>query len=171
MVCRSAVRVPINDPQTRIRGYEESKVISHHVHLRPTLDGSRVVDVTMDMTPDQLTAGSHAVRTVVADRYRVATLESADDILAMRELTSLADELQSLVVPGAIARLTLNVGGIGRFSEALEAFVRVVSDDERPEREGDADAVPHVYAIIDGVADAHRDAMRVALDDSLVHRG
>ena len=116
--------MPINDPQTRIRGYEELKVISHHVHLRPTLDGSRVVDVTMDMTPDQLTAGSHAVRTVVADRYRVATLESADDILAMRELTSLADELQSLVVPGAIARLTLNVGGIGRFSEALEAFVR-----------------------------------------------
>jgi hypothetical protein len=146
-------------------------VIAHHVHLRPTLDGSRVVDVTMDMTADQLTAGAHAVGAVVADRYRVAALESADDILAMRELTSLADELQSLVVPGAIARLTLNVGGVGRFSEALEAFVRLVTDDERPQREGDVDAMPHVYAIIDGVADAHHDAMRVALDDSLVHRG
>ena len=143
-------------------------MIAHHVHLRPTLDGSRVVDVTMDLTADQLSAGAHAVRHVVDDRYRVATLESADEILAMRELTSLADELRSLVVPGAIAQLTLTIAGTGRFREALEDFLRLVTDDEAIAREGDSEAMPHVFAIVDGVADAHAEAMRTALDDSHV---
>jgi hypothetical protein len=142
------------------------RVIAHDVHLRPALDGTRVVDITLDLSAEQLTAGAHAVRSVIIDRYRLAALEAADDILAMRELTSLADELTSLVVPGAIARLTLTIAGIGRFSDALDSFVRGAGD--RPEREGDADSLPHVYANIDGVADAHAAGMRAALDDTLV---
>ena len=141
-------------------------MIAHHVHLRPTLDGSRVVDVTLDLTAEQLSAGAHAVQRVVDDRYRVAPLESADDILAMRELTSLSDELRSLVVPGAIARLTLTIAGVGRFRMALEDFVGMATDDESIAREGDVDALPRVFAIIDGVGDAHADAMRAALDDT-----
>jgi hypothetical protein len=140
-------------------------VIVHHVHLRPTLDGSRVVDVTLDLSAPQLDAGAHAVRQVVSDRYRVATIESADDVLAMRDLTSLADELTALALPGAINRLTLAVAGIGRFRAALEDFAATRS--EGPVREGDAEALPHVYAIIDGVADAHAAAVRVALDGSV----
>ena len=141
-------------------------MIAHDVHLRPTLDGTRVVDVTIDLSAEQLGAGAHAVRSVVADRYRLASLESADDILAMRELTSLADELTSLVVPGAMAHLTLTLAGIGRFADALDSFAADAGD--RAEREGDAAALPHVYAIIDGVTDAHAAGMRAALDDSLV---
>lgn len=144
-------------------------MIAHDVHLRPTLDGTRVVDVSMDLSADQLTAGAHAVRAVAADRYRLAALESADDILAMRELTSLADELTSLVVPGAIAHLTLTIAGVGRLYDALDAFAAGAG--ERAEREGDAAALPHVYAIIDGVADARAAGMRAALDDSLVSGG
>jgi hypothetical protein len=144
-------------------------VIIHHVHLRPTLEGTRVVDVTMDLSGEQLLAGAHAVRSVMTDRYRVAALESADDILAMRELTTLSDELGSLAVPGAISPITLTVGGVSRFYDALDAFVRTIGD--RPEREGDAEALPHVYAIVDGVADAHAAGMRAALDDSLVSNG
>jgi hypothetical protein len=158
----------MDDPYTGLPGITGAHVIVHHVHLRPALDGTRVVDVTMDLSGEQLTAGAHAVLSVVADRYRVAALESADDILTMRELTVLADELQSLAVPGAISQLTLTVGGVGRFNGALDEFVRTVGD--RPEREGDAEALPQVYAIIDGVADAHAEGLRAALDDSLVER-
>lgn len=141
-------------------------MIVHHVHLRPTLDGTRVIDVTMDLSGEQLLAGAHAVRSVVAGRYRVSALEAADDILAMRELTVLADELQALAVPGAISPITLTVGGVGRFNESLDEFARTAG--ERPEREGDAEALPHVYAIVDGVADAHADGLRAALDDTLI---
>ncbi len=140
-------------------------MIVHHVHLRPTFDGSRVVDVTMDLTAAQLGAGAHAVRHVTADRYRVAALESADDILAMRELTGLADELTALAAPGAINRLTLTVAGAGRFLGALEDFAH--SRSEGAVREGDAEALPVVHGMIDGVADAHAAALRGALDDSV----
>ena len=139
-------------------------MIVHHVHLRPTLDGTRVVDVSIDLTAAQLAAGAHAVRDVTADRYRVAALESIDDILAMRELTSLADELSALAAPGAINRLTLTVAGAGRFLGALEDFAGSCSEGAR--REGDAEALPVVHGMIDGVADAHGAALRHALDDS-----
>lgn len=140
-------------------------MIVHHVHLRPTFDGSRVVDVTLDLSAAQLDAGAHAVRQVAADRYRVVALDSADDVLAMRELTSLADELTALALPGAINRLTLAVAGVGRFRTALEDFVASRSDG--PVREGDTEALPHVYTMVDGVADAHAAAVRAALDDSV----
>ena len=140
-------------------------MIVHHVHLRPTYDGSRVVDVTMDLTSAQLDAGAHAVRHVTADRYRVTALESADDILAMRELTSLADELAALAAPGAVNRLTLTVAGAGRLLGALEDFAQ--SRSEGAVREGDAEALPVVHGMIDGVADAHAAALRGALDDSV----
>jgi hypothetical protein len=141
-------------------------VIAHHIHFRPTLDGSRIVDVTMDLSPDQLAGAAHAVRHVIADRFRLASLESADDILAMRELTSLADELTSLIVPGAIARLTLTTAGTGRFRVALEDFIASATDDEAIRREGDAEALPQVFEIVDGVVDAHAGAVRAALDGS-----
>src|SRR5689334_16995211 len=117
-------------------------VIVHHVHLRPTLDGSRIVDVTLDLTSDQLGAGAHAVRHVAADRYRVAALDTADAVLALRELTSLADELTALAAPGAINQLTLTVAGAGRLHTALEDFA--ASRAEGAQREGDAEALPHV---------------------------
>ena len=145
-------------------------MIAHHVHLRPTLDGSRVVDVTLDLAAERLDAGAHAVRRVIADRYRPATLESADDILALRDLTSLADELTSLIVPGAIARLTLTTAGVGRFRLALEDFIALATDDESIAREGDAEALPVVFAMVDDVADAHEAGVRAALADSSLSR-
>src|SRR4051794_8417800 len=63
--------VPMGDPPSGIRGITHTLVIVHHVHLRPTFDGSRIVDVTMDLTAAQLDAGAHAVRHVTAERYRV----------------------------------------------------------------------------------------------------
>jgi hypothetical protein len=140
-------------------------MIVHHVHLRPTLDGSRVVDVTLDLTLEQLRAGAHAVREVRADRYRVAAIERADDVLAMRELTSLTDELHALALGEGIARLTLAVAGVGRLRAALEEFAESRADGAL--REGDAEALPHVHAMIDGVADAHADVVRAALHDSV----
>jgi hypothetical protein len=140
-------------------------VIVHHVQLRPTLAGSRIVDVSMDLTAAQLGAGAHAVRMVCDERYRVAALDSADDVLAMRDLTSLADELGALAAPGAINRLTLTVAGVGRFLGALVDFAASRGDGAL--REGDAAALPVVHGMIDGVEDAHAAALRSALDDSV----
>jgi hypothetical protein len=138
-------------------------VITHVVDIRRALDGSEVVEVTLDLSAPQLSAGAHAVRAAVEQRYRLETLESSDDILAMRELTSLGDDLDVLAAPGAHNRLTLTVAGAGRLRAALEDFA--ASRSEGAVREGDAEALPHVYAMIDGVADAQADALQAALGE------
>jgi hypothetical protein len=120
----------------------------------------------MDLPADQLCAGAHAVRSVVGERYRNRALE-ADEVVAMRELTSLCDELTALGAPGAIARLTLTVAGVGRFLGALEDFIASTTAEDAIAREGDAGALPHVFAMVDGVADVHAEALRTALDDTV----
>lgn len=143
-------------------------MVPHDIHLLRLPDGSHVVEVTLDLTGEQLHAGAHAVRQVVADRYRIAPIESGDDVQAMRELTLLADELESIAVPGARSRATLTVAATGRLRGALEDFA--ASRAEGALREGDAEALPAVHAMIDGVADAHAAAVRAALDGGVPAR-
>ena len=64
----------------------------------PTLDGSRIVDVSMDLHAAQLRAGAHAVRHVRRTATAWPRSSHVDDVLAMRELTSLADELDALAL-------------------------------------------------------------------------
>jgi hypothetical protein len=139
-------------------------MLHHVVDIRPSLDGTPVVEVTVDLAAAQLSAAAHAVRSMVDERYRLVPLESADDILAMRELTALQDELDALALPGAVNRLTLTVAAAGRLRGALEDFAASRSVDGVLLREGDAEALPGVYAIVDGIADAHAAALRAALD-------
>jgi hypothetical protein len=138
--------------------------VTHVVDIRRALDGTSVVEVTLDLSAPQLAAAAHAVRFAIDDRYRLAALESADDILAMRELTALKDELDVLAAPGAVNRLTLTVATAGRLRSALEDFVGARSVENALLREGDAEALPGAYSIVDAVVDAHADALRVALD-------
>ena len=92
-------------------------------------------------------------------RARTTSSRCASTSLAARP-----DELTALAAPGAINRLTLTIAGIGRLRTAVEDFVE--TRHEGAIREGDAGALPLIYPLIDGVADAHGDAMRAALDDS-----
>ena len=119
------------------------------------------VSVTVDLTGPQLAAAAHAVGLVVEEQYRLRPLESADDILQLREATALKDELDALKVPGEIDRLQLTVARLGLFRVALDDFL--ASRVEGVRREGDADALPHVDAIVDGLAAAHEDALAAAL--------
>jgi hypothetical protein len=139
-------------------------MLNHVVDIRRGLDGASVVEVTVDLGATQLAAAAHAVRATVDDRYRVPALESADDILAMRELTALAERLVELAAPGAVNRLTLTVAGMGRLRGALEDFAASRSSEDALLREGDTEALPGVYSMVDGVADAHADGLRAALD-------
>jgi hypothetical protein len=140
-------------------------VVSYSLHLRPAPDGSSVVEVTFDLTGEQLEAAAHGVRAVVSDRYRVTRIESGDDVVAMRDFTTLGDEMVALAVPGAYSRLTLTTAQVGRLRAALEEYLGTRSDGEAL-RAGDGEALPHVYAIVDGIADAHAEAVRTALDDA-----
>lgn len=67
----------------------------HHVHIDISrgLDGERVVLSCFDLREDELAAAARAVAATAADRYRTPRI-SADDVLELRELTALKDELE-----------------------------------------------------------------------------
>jgi hypothetical protein len=67
----------------------------HHAHIDISrgLDGERVVLACFDLREDELAAAARAVAAVAAERYRTPRI-SADEVLELRELTALKDELE-----------------------------------------------------------------------------
>jgi hypothetical protein len=92
-----------------------------HVDIRPGLDDETVVHALFDLRDDELAATGHAISTTIAERYRTTDL-SADEILELRELTALADELAELT--GAVvvqpARLAVLRRTIASFIESRD---------------------------------------------------
>jgi hypothetical protein len=67
----------------------------HHAYIDISrgLDGERVVLACLDLREDELAAAARAVAATAAERYRTPRI-SADDVLELRELTALKDELE-----------------------------------------------------------------------------
>jgi hypothetical protein len=67
----------------------------HHAHIDISrgLDGERVVLACFDLREDELAAAARAVAAIAAERYRTPRI-SADEVLELRELTALKDELE-----------------------------------------------------------------------------
>ena len=63
-----------------------------HIDISRDLDGDPVVLACFDLRKDEIAAAAHAVAATAAERYRTPRI-SADDVLELRELTALADEL------------------------------------------------------------------------------
>jgi hypothetical protein len=63
-----------------------------HIDISRNLDGEPVVLACFDLREDEVAAAAHAVAAIAAERYRTPRI-SADDVLELRELTALADEL------------------------------------------------------------------------------
>ena len=66
----------------------------HNARIDTTqgLDGEAVVLAVFDLGDEEIAASAHAVKVFSAERFRNAEL-SIDDVLELRELTALADEL------------------------------------------------------------------------------
>jgi hypothetical protein len=64
-----------------------------HIDISRGLDGEHVVLACLGLREDEVAAAAKAVSATVAERYRTPRI-SADDVLALRELTALADELE-----------------------------------------------------------------------------
>ena len=138
-------------------------MLPHHLEVRTDADGLPSVEVTFDLTPQQAGAAAHALGVVREARYRTAEL-STDDVLAMRDMTSLADELTELVAAGGADHVRATVARLGTLRSALEEFAAA----EHLERVGDAAARPLVFALADAIADLHAEAVRAALDGAAV---
>jgi len=97
------------------------------------LDGEPVVFACFDLSEEQVAASTRAVGAVVTERFRTPDL-SADDVLELRQLTALADELGEFRGgPGTVvlrpARLSAYRGAVAQFVETRDAADWVTHED------------------------------------------
>jgi hypothetical protein len=64
-----------------------------HIDISRGLDGERIVLACFGLREDEVAAAGRAVAATAAERYRTPRI-SADDVLELRELTAIADELE-----------------------------------------------------------------------------
>lgn len=134
-------------------------MLPHSVDIHTGLDGLPLVTAVFDLTTEQVGACAQALRTVREWRYR-GTEMSADDVVAMRDVTSLIDELSEQRAYAASIRMAVSVARMGVLRGALEEFAA----GEGLEREGDYEARPFVFAMVDDIGDVHADAVKAALN-------
>ena len=134
-------------------------VLPHSLTVRLDAEGHPVVGIVVDLSPAQITAALQALRTIRETRYRTVEV-SADDVIAMREVTSLIDELDDVAGADGYVRLEATVARIGVLRSALSEFAAA----EHLEREGDAEARPAIYTLLDGLDEIYAEAVRAALD-------
>jgi hypothetical protein len=125
------------------------------------LDGHTVVLACFDLVEAEAAAAAHVVGAVRAERYRTAEM-STDDVLEMRELTAIADELSHLASRGAASSLVLPPARLTALRHALEAFI-TARDEADWLREEDREPLATARAMLWPLADLCEEALRVAL--------
>lgn len=138
-------------------------LLPNHIESYPDRDGLPSVAVTLDLTPPQVEALLHALRTVREARYALTQI-TTDEAIALRELTLLVDVLADLSGAQGVGRVQMTVARLGVLRDGLAQF----ATGEHLEREGDAGARPIVLEVLDAVEDIHARAVCAALDGALI---
>jgi hypothetical protein len=131
------------------------------IDITQGLDGEAVVLACFDLGEAEIAASAHAVKAIREERFRTAEM-SVDDVLEMRELTALADELADHVLQQGIRTLVMRPNRLNAWRDALTHFVES-RDEAEWTREEDREALPAARILLWPLADLCADAMRAAL--------
>jgi hypothetical protein len=130
-----------------------------HIDITQDLEGETVVHAVFDLREEEIAASAHAVAAACAERFRNEEM-SADDVVELRELTALVDELRELV--GGAGTIVMRPARLNAYRHALHIFV-----DSRDEAEWIRDEDREPLAIVRGLLwpleDLSADAMQAAL--------
>jgi hypothetical protein len=131
------------------------------IDITQGLDGEAVVLACFDLGEAEIAASAHAVKAIREERFRTAEM-SVDDVLEMRELTALADELADHVHQQGIRTLVMRPNRLNAWRDALTHFVES-RDEAEWTRADDREALPAARILLWPLADLCADAMRAAL--------
>jgi hypothetical protein len=136
-------------------------MVNEEIRTLHDADGTPVCNVSFDLSAAQLAAASRAVETVRIERHRHLEL-STDDVLALRELTGLSDELHSLAEHAANGTVVLQLARFVALHDALAEWLH--SMQERGWMREDDEAIhPLVAALVDPMASLRADALHAVL--------
>ncbi len=125
------------------------------------LDGEPVVLAVFDLGQQEIGAAAHAVRVMAAERFRTASM-TVDDVLELRELTALADELSDHARHEGMRTLVMRPARLSAWRHALEYFV-TSRDEAEWMREEDREPLAVVRGLLWPLEELAADAMRAAL--------
>jgi hypothetical protein len=132
------------------------------IDISQDLDGDAVVHACFDLSPEELAAAAHAVAATTGERFRISEL-SSDDVLELRELTALTDELGEL--SGGASTVVLKPARLSALRDAVTIFVE---SRERAEwiREEDRQPLALLREMLFPLEQLSAEATRAALSPS-----
>src|SRR3954453_1934600 len=150
--CRLSIHRAIPRGDTESTQFPASVIVMVNAEIRTlhAADGTPVCNVSFDLSAQQVAAGAQAVDARRLHRHQNAEL-STDDVLALRELTGLSDELHRLAEAEANATLALPLARFAALHDALTEWVHL-ADERGWMREDDAAIHPMIAALIDPMA-------------------
>jgi hypothetical protein len=123
----------------------------------------KTVQVRFDLEDEQLYAVAHATDALRTDRYRGAALDT-EAVLELRELVALHDNAIERAQDGfSGGTLVMTVARLGLLVQSLQAW-SAIRDRSASTGPRDATTAPIVADMLDGLADVHVRALRMALD-------
>jgi hypothetical protein len=135
-------------------------MVNAHVDISQGLDGEAVVLACFDLGEEQLAASAYAVAAVSA-RFRNTEM-SVDDVIELRELTALSDELADLALRPGMRTVVLRPARLTMYRDSIARFVEACDEAEWT-REEDREALALVRALLYPLEDLCADALRAAL--------
>ena len=136
-------------------------MVNSHIDISQGLDGDPVVLACFDLGEDQLAASSHAVAAASAERFRTAEM-STDDVIELRELTALADELATHALQSGMRTVVLRPARLTVYRDAVARFVET-RDEAEWIREEDREPLAHVRGLLYALEALCGEALRAAL--------
>jgi hypothetical protein len=137
-------------------------MINARIDTTTGVDGEPVVLACFDLSGEEVAALAHAVKAVSGERFRTASM-SVDDVLELRELTALADELGGLVaLEGGLRTVVMRPARLTACRDALARFVEL-RDEADWMREEDREPRAPVRGLVPALEDLCADALRAAL--------
>jgi hypothetical protein len=137
-------------------------MVNAHVDTTSAADGTKTVVARFDLAEDEIAAVARAVDVSRTEQFRHEEL-STDDVVAMRELTALADQLTALAGYGGAVTVELSPARLVALRDSLHAFVEQ-RDEAGFTREEDREAYAVATALAGPLADLSADTLRAALD-------
>jgi hypothetical protein len=136
-------------------------MLNARIDITQGLDGEPVVLACFDLGVEELAGSAQAVRVTAAERFRTATM-SSDDVLELRELTALTDELTEFLREPGMRSIVMRPARLNAWRDALTHFVES-RDEAEWTREEDREALPAARALLWPLEDLCAEAMRAAL--------
>ena len=125
------------------------------------LEGEPAVLACFELGDAEIAASAHAVAVTSDERFRTASL-SVDDVLELRELTALVEELRDLALRPGISTVVLRPARLSAFRHAVAYFVET-RDQAEWRREEDLEPLARARGLLGPLEELGAEAIRAAL--------